>query len=372
MQNRPLTIVHVNTQRKWFGGEVQVERLVQGLRRRGHRVVMFLRHNGQFVRRATSDGFEVHTFHGRARGPDSLWKMRRLLKQIRPDVVHSHDGHALTASGLASLGLGIPLRVAARRVDFPISSTAKFTRLADVTIAISTAVADVCRQGGIPESMLRIVHSGVDPAKAQGGDRARGRSSLRLANDQPLLLMVAKLTGHKGHTFLLQALPAVLEKFPTTQLALAGDGELAEPLAAEARQLGIADHVQFLGYRDDISDLLKAADLFVMPSYMEGLGTSLLDAIFARCPAVTTAAGGIADVIGIDDPQGPVTFFAAPRDPGALAAGIIRALSSPAEAEQLVERAYARASKMFTDDVMVEGTLSVYREMLAARARTAA
>ena len=81
---------------------------------------------------------------------------------------------------------------------------------------------------------------------------------------------MAKLTDHKGHRFLLEALPAVIQKLPNVVLALAGDGELHEALRRQADRLGVFA-VRFLGFRHDVPDLIQAADLFVLPSHLEGL-----------------------------------------------------------------------------------------------------
>ena len=212
----PLTVLHLSTEKLWHGGEQQALHLATGLREKGHRCVVAARQDGAFAERMRTENFELQTFHRRGRGPDALWALRRLVRSIRPDVIHSHDGHALTASGLATLRLRQPLRVASRRVDFPIRSSAKFRHLADVVIAISRAVMDVCQEGGIPESMLRIVPSGVDPARVAAGDRGRGRVALGVQEDEPLLTVVATLTPHKGHTSLLEALPEVITDFPKT------------------------------------------------------------------------------------------------------------------------------------------------------------
>ena len=367
-----LTTVHLSTQRTWHGGEGQAYLLIEGLRRRGHQVVVFARAGGEFARRAVASRFEVHTFRRRGRGPDSLWSMRRRLQAVAPDVIHAHDGHAVTCGGIAALGLGIPARVASRRVDFSVRSAHKYSLLSDVVIAISSAVADVCVDSGIPRSKLRIVHSGVDPTRMDGGDRSAGRGALGLSDGETMLLTVAKLTDHKGHIYLLRALPEVIRRCGPVRLALAGEGELASRLAAEARSLGVADHVMFLGYRDDVPDLVKAADLFVMPSHMEGLCTSLLDAMFARTPIVTTAAGGIADAVGATDTGEPVSYLAAPRDSQSLSQAIQQALTDRRETAKLVERAFRRAHAMFTHECMVDGTLAVYHEMLRRSRRQAA
>ncbi len=117
---------------------------------------------------------------------------------------------------------------------------------------------------------------------------------------------------------------------------------------------------------------MRAADLFVMPSHMEGLCTSLLDAMFAQLPLVTTAAGGIADVVGATDAAGAVSYLAPPRDSQALSQAIQRALANRQETANLVERAYRRAHAMFTHQSMVEGTLAVYDQLLCRRGRHAA
>ena len=361
-----LTTIHVSTQRGWHGGEGQARLLVRGLTARGHRCVIFARDGGAFVERMGSEGFEVERIAGSGRGIRAMLHTRRLLRALRPDVIHFHDPHALSGAGLAAWRLPIAARIASRRVDFPIRSTWRYLHLADRIICVSQAVADVCLGCGLDASQVRLVHSGVEPARGRSGDRQRGRKSLGLSDDVIALVCVATLTDHKGHTYLLRAMPAVLKQFPRAQLLLAGDGDLRGALEAEAKSLGIVESVQFLGYRTDVPDLLKAADLFVMPSHMEGLCTSLLDVVFARAPIVACAAGGIPEILGqhaIDGP--PVGRLVAPSDPAALAQGIVDSLTNPAELRARIDRAERRAERFFTADRMVENTLAVYREVLA-------
>jgi glycosyltransferase involved in cell wall biosynthesis len=149
---------------------------------------------------------------------------------------------------------------------------------------------------------------------------------------------------------------------------LVGDGELARSLATQARQLGVDPRVRFLGYRDDVPDLIQAADLFVFPSQTEGLGSTLIDAMLAGRPVVTTTAGGIPDLITGDDAHAePVAWTVPPRNARALARAIIEALESPQQRAQRAERARRRAERRFTAGRMVESTLSVYRELLDAQ-----
>jgi glycosyltransferase involved in cell wall biosynthesis len=358
-------VVLASTRPNWYGGEEQLRLLALGLRSRGHEVRIMARRGGIFAERAKADGFAVFEFSGHALSPAALWNIRRDVRRFGPHVLHYNDSHALTGVGLAVAGLPIPARIAARRVDFPLHCARQYRWFADRVVCVSRAVAGVCRDGGIPAAMLRVVHDGVDPARARSGDRWRGRQSLALADDDILLLTVAKLTDHKGHRFLLDALPAVIRQFPRLTLALAGDGELRETLQQQAEGLGLLPHVRFLGYRNDVPDLIHAADAFVLPSHMEGLCTTLIDVMLAGRTIVTTTAGGIPDLVGPNDADGgPVAWLAPPRDPPALAEAIIRALSSPEPSAAMRERAQLRAERLFTADCMVEATLAVYREVL--------
>jgi L-malate glycosyltransferase len=365
MPSPSLTIAIASTQRHWHGGEEQARLLAVGLRQRGHRCVFLARRDGALAQRMAADGFEVFSFAGGGRSPLALWQIRRHLRRIAPDVLHYNDSHALMGAGLAALGLRIPARIVARRVDFPLRSTRPYRWFSDRVVCVSRAVAEVCAAGGIPAEMLGVVHDGVDPARVRSGDRQRGRRSLGLTDDQALLLTVAKLTDHKGHRFLLDALPAVIQKVSNVVLALAGDGELREVLERQAQQLGIQSHVRFLGYRDDVPDLIHAADVFVLPSHMEGLCSTLIDVMLAGRPIVTTTAGGIPDLVGSDEPGTErVAWTVPPCDSMRLAEAILRALASPGECAAMQQRACRRAEQLFTAECMVDATLKMYRGVM--------
>lgn len=363
MPSTTLTVALASTQSRWHGGEEQARLLAVGLRQRGHRCLVLARRGGLFAERMAADGFEVVAFAGGGRNPAALLTIRRALARTEPDVLHYNDSHALSGAGLAAVGLPITARIAARRVDFPIRSAKPYRWFSDRVVCVSEAVRKVCKAGGLPDDMLHVVHDGVDPDGVRSGERRRGRRSLGLKDDQTLLLTVAKLTDHKGHRFLLEALPAVIEKVPGVVLALAGDGELRDSLEQQAKQLGIESHVRFLGFRRDVYDLICAADLFVLPSYLEGLCSTLIDVMLAGRPIVTTTAGGIPDLVVGDPSEGlPVAWTVPPRDAQALAQAIVKALGSPEVCAEMRQRASGRALQRFTADCMVEATLAVYRE----------
>jgi len=368
---RRLRVALVSSEHGWHGGEAQAFALAKGLRRRGHACLILARQGGEFARRIAGEGFQIGTFLGRGRSPLDLWRIRRHLIRFGPDVLHMNDAHALTGGMLASFGLDVPASIVSRRVDFPVRSALRYRHSCDRILCVSRSVVRACHASGIPAGQLRLVHDGVDPEVVDAADRGRGRRAMGVDADRRLLLTVASLTDCKGHRYLLEAMAAVVKEFPEVQLALAGDGELADALKQQTRRLGLEENVRFLGYRDDVPDLIKAADLFVMPSHTEGLCSSIIDAMLARRPIVTTTAGGIPDLVGSDSPdEEPVAWMVPPRDVGELAEAMLDALESPELWPELGRRARQRALNLFTSDRMVASTLAVYREVLDEVAAT--
>ena len=363
-----LNIALVCTQSGWHGGELQAQLLADGLRGRGHRVTILAPRGSEFARRLQLDGFPIITFHGRGRNPFGIWELRRCLADLRPDVIHMNDSHALTSIGLALLGKDRPASVVSRRVDFPVRSAARYRLWSDLVLCVSQAVARECERAGLRNRLLQVIPDGCDPDRVSAGNRARGRARLGAASDERILLTVAKLTDHKGHRFLLEALPTIRDTHPRVRLILAGDGELRDELQQLAAQLGISNNVDFLGYRTDIPDLLRAADLFVMPSRLEGLCSSLIDAMVAQLPIVATTAGGIPDLVGRLGDDAPVALLADVEDSESLATAITQALNAPSDTRRMAQRAHQRALRYFTADCMVNATLNAYRDVVPSLA----
>lgn len=362
-----LRIALVTTQRNWSGGESQAHLLAKGLRARGHNVNVFSRHSSHFADQLTNDGFQVHQFYGRGRNPWGAWQLRHSLHRFQPDIIHINDSHALTSVGLALIGQRRPACVVSRRVDFPVRFAHRYRLWCDRVLCVSHAVARVCANSGLPSNRLQIVPDGCDPKRLEHGDRLRGRQAMQVGSQETVLLTVARLSDHKGHSYLLDAMPEVISRFPQAILALAGDGEQRRQLERQTRDLRLEKHVRFLGHRRDIADVLQGADIFVMPSQLEGLCSSVIDAMLAGLPTVATTAGGIPDLLGAYPNSQAVGTLVPPRDSSALARGIIDVLSRPDHFIQLARRAQARASQLFTVDCMVEETLQAYQDLLAEK-----
>ena len=201
-----------------------------------------------------------------------------------------------------------------------------------------------------------------DPAGLAGlaGPEAR-RAALGLPRDGELVISVGRLDPIKGHGTLIDAFAQVLLHRPETRLLLAGDGELKEAYERRAKELKIHRRVHFLGWREDVSDLLEAVDLFVLPSLNEGMGRAAVEAMAAGLAVVATKVGGLPLIVD----EGKTGLLVAPEDAGALAATIVHVLSSPGMRRAMGE-AGRRKAAAFSDDAMVEKIESLYRRILTS------
>lgn len=363
-----LRVVHLGTETGWRGGERQQVWLATGLRERGHYCLMICNGKGEMARRAPELNLETRPVPVRGEiGLRSVTRTAATLREFEPHVVHLHDAHAVLIGSLAAKLAGSPAVVASRRVDFRINSRWKYTWAIDRIIAISAAVRDVLIDCGVPAGNVSVVPSGIDLSRFEGlPPRAEARRALGIADDQLALGMVAALTDHKGHRFLLEAWPQVIAAEPRARLLLAGAGELEEELERSVADLGIGDSVRFLGFHSDVAGLLAALDLFVLSSHLEGLCTSLMDAMAAGLAVVATTAGGIPEVV--DD--GHTGVLVPPRDPEALAGAVLEVLGDPDRRRRMGEAGRETARARFGCEKMVEGTLEVYRQVLGGKAST--
>ncbi len=366
----PLSIALVSTQRGFRGGEMQLRLLAHGFRAAGQRAVLYARRGGPLAERLAGEGFEVRTFVGRGWSPAAAWRLRRHFSSDRPDVVYFNDSHALSGPGLAAWGLPIPLRVAARRVAFPIRSSWKYRHFCDAVLANCHATVSILADGGVPRPSIRVVHDGVPPLPPATLSRADSRRQLQIGDTAPMLLTVAALTAEKGHSILLDALAESIAAHTDIVWLCAGDGPLRPALEQQALRLGLTGRVRFLGQRSDIADLMAAADLMVLPSLCEGLCNAAIEAQYARLPLLVSNTGGLADVVGSDDPLGPTAWLAEAGDAASLAATIAQALASPERRSQLAQRGYERATRMFTIERMIAETLAMFRQLLQEAPRS--
>ncbi len=363
----PIRSFHLNELRGWRGGEQQVLTLLSGLRDRGHEAVLVAQPRSTLSEHAFAAGIEVLEVPSRGElSPQAVFTLRRRIAERRPDIVHCHTSHTHMHGVLACLGKPEPKLIVSRRVDFSIHKLPlrvalwKYRTRVDRYIAISEAVRRVMIADGVCPDRIDVVLSGLDPHRAEATKPLDFAGTFGIRPQGPVIVTVAALVGHKGHRFLVDAIPAVLQRHPSARFVFVGEGPLQEPLRQQARDRGVADAILFAGFREDYLAITAVCDLYVMPSHLEGLNTSVIDAIFLSRPSVVTDAGGLPELIE----DGTTGRVAAKEDPVALAAAICDMLEAPDTAKTMAQAARAWALRHVTADCMVDGTLRTYARAL--------
>lgn len=349
-------VVHVASGREWRGGQRQVWLLARALARRGTVPQVVVTGRGsELARRLAADRVPLRdaAWHS-ALDPRALLAACRAAE--RHGILHAHDGHALTLAWAAARLTGAHL-VATRRVDFPLRRAGLWTRT-DRVIAISAAVRDALLAGGVAPSRIALVHSGID---VEGLARTRPRDprpSLGLAPGTPLAITTGALVRHKDHATLIRAAAIAAALRPDLHWAIAGSGYLRPELERLIAETGTAARVHLLGEVPDAESLVASADLFVMSSREEGLGTSVLNAMALGVPVVGTRAGGIPEML-----EGGAGRLVAVGDAEALARAVVEVLADADGRSRMVEQART-AVRRFSDERMAEGVLQVYRSLV--------
>ncbi len=295
----------------------------------------------------------------------AAWRLSALIRQYRPEVVHAQDAHAVSMAAMA-LSFGAPdprpQLVASRRVDFHLqrhSFSRWVYRQVDGFIAASGAIRDILVRDGIPADRIVVVHDGIDVQRITGIPAQNLHQELWLPHGVPVIINVAALVDHKGQRYLVEAMTRVRRAVPEAHAVIFGEGELRGALERQIHDLHLDKHVLLPGFREDVLSLAKTADLFVMSSITEGLGSTLLDAMAMGLAVVGTRAGGIPEAV-VDHETG---LLVPPADPDALADAIVRLLKDAPLRRRMGEAGRKRVAAHFDVEHLVAGTLAAYRRM---------
>jgi len=338
---------------------------VLGLRALGHRTALVAHPTGELRRRA-EEGLDLIPLAPRAEMDlAAAWRLSRVLKQLKPDIVHAHDPHGVAMASIALSMSTLPRQprlVASRRVDFHMRRSAlsrwKY-RQVDCFICVSDAIRTMVTADGVPAERVVTVHEGIDLGRVEAAPPADLHAELWLPRHAPIVGNIAALVHHKGQRHLIEAAAIVVRTIPDARFVMAGEGELRPQLERQIKDRRLEKHVFLTGFRPDVLSVLKAFDVFVMSSVTEGLGTSLLDAMACGKPIVATTAGGMPEVVA----DGLNGLLVPPRDHDAMAAAIVRLLGSEALRREMGAEGQTRARTRFSVERMVRDTLAVYRRV---------
>ncbi|MBI4169317.1 MAG: glycosyltransferase [Acidobacteria bacterium] len=344
---RRARVLHVISTLLPGGTEMAALRLVQRLDpARYDFQVAYLKGEPALAREFETAGARVVGMRLRGKAdPLCLVRLWRHVRRERIDLVHTHmDLADYYGAFAARLGGARGLISSKHNADefrtrrtwkrYPFLALERLAyEAADAVIVVSAGLVEFLREAEhLPTRKMVVIVNGVDGRIAGAAPpRDEARRRLGLPPFDPLVGTVGRLAPQKGQIDLLRALPAILAAFPSAGVVLAGEGPSRGDLESEARRLGIADRVVFLGHRRDVPVVLAALDLFALPSLWEGLPQALLEAMALSLPVVAARATGVADVVS----DGETGLLVPARHPAALAGAAISLLRDPVLARRL-------------------------------------
>ncbi|MFF7450876.1 MULTISPECIES: glycosyltransferase [unclassified Streptomyces] len=344
-----------------------VRSLASGLAARGVRVTVCAPAEADRAYDFSGAGAE-HVHVPRSSDPGSVAALRAACADA--DLVHAHGLHASFRAVLALSGRRTPLVVTWHDRAHAEGARAHLVRLlerrvvkaASVVLGASSALVDRARATGARDARLAAVAlpGARGAVRLEDPDRLRPKVRAELgATGRPLLMAVGSLDSHRGYDTLLTASRAWRDLDPVPLVVIAGEGPLRAQLQHRIEEEGLP--VRLLGRRDDVGELLAAADLALVPSSWEARSVLAQEALHARVPLVATDVGGTPELVG--DAAELVPY----GDATALGETVVRLLADPERCEELRERGVRQAATWPTEDETVAQVLSVYDELTQPR-----
>jgi glycosyltransferase involved in cell wall biosynthesis len=348
------------------GAETVLMKLVAALDRAKYRSVVCLLKDGWLHGQLRARGFDT-VILPQSKGLSPGWIPRcvNLARREKIDLLHAHEFAMNTYGSIVSRLTGIPIITTVhgkayygekwrRRAAYRFA--ARQSRMVAVSEDIKNFLID---RVGIKGRDLTTIRNGIDidaysRAHSENGNNGAGRGQCG-----PVIGTVGNLYPVKGQTYLLKAIAAVAQSFPDVTCLIAGRGQLLGALQAETARLGIGDRVHFLGFRQDIPELLREMDIFVLPSLSEGLPLSALEAMAAGKPVIATDVGGTSEAV-LDGRTG---FLVPPEDPQALSDKITHLLRHRELAGCFGEAGRERVAQYFSLQTMTKRYEALYDEV---------
>jgi glycosyltransferase involved in cell wall biosynthesis len=294
----------------------------------------------------------------------AYFRLRRLVRKFKPDVVHGHMFHAIILARLLRLSVFIPnLLCTAHNTHVGGKFRVLAYRITDSLTDMSTNVSQEAVEAFVTKGALKLgrmvsIVNGIDINRFSFDDDARKDLRNQLErNNKKIILAIGRLHTQKDYSSLLHAIALLAKKKQDFKVFIVGDGPLKEELVLLMNNLGVSEFVEFLGVRRDIPALMSAADLFVLSSAWEGFGLVVAEAMACERVVVATDCGGVSEVMGSDG------FLVQPENSTLLAEALNKALElTKQQSNKVGEAARQRIVKNFSLDANVDTYLKLYNK----------
>jgi glycosyltransferase involved in cell wall biosynthesis len=366
--DRKIKILECIRQGQIGGGETHLLSLVENLDRSRFEPVVLSFTEGPMVERLRAMGIRTHVLYTERPFDVTKWrKVKQLMVSEGVDLVHAHGTRASSNTLWAARQLGIPFVYTVHGWSFHDDQAFWVRRFRiwgerwiTARSALNIAVSASNRQSGvdrIPGFRAVVINNGIDQRKfSPARISADIRGELDIPLDAVLLLFLARFTAHKQPLALIRAFHQASREMPELQLLMVGEGDEKEEGMRLAAGFGLADKIHFSPFRQDVPDVLAAADIYVLPSLWEGLPIGLLEAMAMGKAVIGTRVDGTREVLQ----DGENGLMVEPGDTGALAAGILRLARERGLRDKMGARAMETVRQRFNAAVMTKEIENIY------------
>ncbi|UCE24616.1 MAG: glycosyltransferase family 4 protein [Candidatus Zixiibacteriota bacterium] len=343
-----------------FGGlENWVGMVASRFVRKGHNVTVAGRPNSEFLRRISQLDDKIDIFPVKISGdfnPVTIARIKKLLRERDIHIVFVNFNKDIRLAGLAARWYGrsrVVWRVGLNITKDNIVHRFLTPRLIDGVITPSHSLKrEITHYGYITPGLVQVVHNGTlvkEFARPDADAHAKLREKYNLSPGSTIAVTVGRFVNHKGHAYLIEAAPEIVEKHPDIVFMFIGDGYMKQPHQQRIAQLNLEKHFVFTGMLDEMDLELAGSDLVIHPSIIEPFSNAILECMRAGLPVVATRVGGTEEAL-VD---GESAYLIEPGDSKQLAAAVVKMLNSP---QRLIEMGLAGQKKWrgeFTVDIML-------------------
>lgn len=293
------------------------------------------------------------------------FKLARTFRAQKTEIVWTlSQGLAAGWGRIGAVMANVPIRILSIHDNYPLAPITQILNpVTDAIVALTEYSADLFRNQGVPNSKIHVLYNGIDTQKYAPGQDCR-TAFFNISPDRPVILNVGRLAPEKGRDVMLHATAPLLKNENPPLLVFAGDGVERHNLENLARELGVAENVRFLGIRDDVPELLRSADMVVMPSRDVPFGEScpniVLEGMAAELPVIGTRVGGTAELIV----EGETGFVIPPENPAALTQKLEFLLQNPELRKNMGTTGRQRVIQHFSIEQMIQGREDLFNLLL--------
>ena len=380
-----IKILHIHTMPVISGSGINTYLSMDGMDRQVYEVELACAPGGRLIGLVQDSGMEVRIFRNLVQPLSPYRDFRAVmdlflfLRKNPYHVVHTHNSKAGFVGRLAAAMARVPVIVHTvhgfafhdqeprwRQVLF-LNLERLASRWCQKMIFISQPLLDWgLKERIVPREKTVKIYSGIQLEHFHPVDREemnRIREKWKLCPEEAVIGIVSKLWEGKGHATLIDAVKELTKELKNVRLVIVGEGYLQDELVKQVDRLGLGDRVLFTGFQMDVSEIIATFDVAVLPSFFEGMGRVILEAMAMAKPVVASRVGGIPDLVE----DGRNGFLVQPGDVKALAATIKRLLIDKELAGEMGGRGRKMVDEKFNSDIMVRSIEEVYRHLLTRK-----